>query len=628
MTGVSKRYAGAACAGSSVRRAVLAAVAILGLVAIATPSAADPGPASAGSGSAGTACHTLAVSTCVLPFPSDEFTVADPDTVTGLRPSVSPELFSSGVFEALPASFQPDTFFDSADGFSPLGAVSFETPAPVDAAALLADPERYLSAVDRDTGAIAAGAGRRAGGRRRPTPARLAQGPMAVRASGDGLRVGLAARCLGRTVRPAARMEHGGHPGDGVSSDATLTSTTFTVRSEPNVRNDAAMMAGAAWAADHPLRDVTVAPSFLPHIRAVVQGQVRLSDFRSAGGEIDLADPGPPTDRWVDFELFYPNRPLRTGGAPIVMYGHGVGIVKETALLVAPDNAQRGWATVAIDQPNHGERRATEGALLDLVEPASLGRVTSMVTQSSVDFVSLQKALRTSFAELDVLTSSGFFLFSARPDGRPDFDPTAMIYQGTSMGGVLGAAFLSITPEPLPAAMLQVPGVGVSHIITNSLLWDSLLGFRRVVPEAATPGEASALMAAAQMALDTGDAGNWIDVATANGTRLMVDYGLGDGIVPNESTERLLEIAGIPLVGPVAEPVPHLGAPVPGPAAARAGAPSGPCDQRDAGPGVRSEPATRGVPRSHRLPAAAGHHRPARLDGRRRRHVPRLSRRR
>ena len=158
-------------------------------------------------------------------------------------------------------------------------------------------------------------------------------------------------------------------------------------------------------------------------------------------------------------------------------------------------------------------------------------------TQSSIDFVSLQKPLRTSFAELDLVSSSGFFLFSARPDGRPDFDPTAMIYQGTSMGGVLGAAFLSITPEPLPAA--------------------------------------------AQMALDPGDAGNWIEVATVNGTRR-------SGIHPQGRAQRAV-------------------------------------DQRDAGPRVRPESAARRLPRPPRFPPAPGDRRPALVDGRRRRHVPELT---
>ncbi len=583
MAGVTERRpTGAARNGSPARRAILAVAAIvLGTVTVAVPSGAQPASEPPVAASDRAFCHPLAVSTCVLPFPSDEFTVADAGSATGVRPSVAPELFSSGVFEALPPSFQPSTLFDAADGFSPLGAVSFETGAAVDATALLADPDRYLSAVDRTTGVaipVLVDVPEDGGGRL------LRVWPRARWPFGHRVTVSVSAALPSASGAPLARptgWRDAEIPTTAFSRRGTLTSTTFTVRSEPDVRDDAATMAAAAWEADHPLRNVTVVPSLLPHIRAVMQGQVRLSDFRTAGGEIDLRTPGRPTDQWVDFELFYPNRPLREGGAPIVMYGHGVGIVKETALLVAPDNAQRGWATVAIDQPNHGERRASEGALLDLVEPASLGRVTSMVTQSSIDFVSLQKALRTSFAELDLVSSSGFFLFSARPDGRPDFDPAAMIYQGTSMGGVLGAAFLSITPEPLPAAMLQVPGVGVSHIITNSLLWDSLLGFRRVVPEAATPGEASALMAAAQMALDPGDAGNWIDVATDNGTRLMVDYGLGDGIVPNESTERLLEIAGIPLVGPVAEPVPHL-----------ASAPAGAASARGAGPGGPSTSAT------------------------------------
>jgi len=559
------------------RRKLLAAVAIVvaGVLGSVSGSGANPvgdaTPASTGPG-----CHTLAVHTCVLPFPSDQFSVADPGAPTGLRPSVPAELFSPGVFEQLPPSFQAEAFFASADGFSPLGAVSFETTAPVDEDALAADPQPHVSAVDHTTGASlpvlvdvpADGDGRI-----------LRIWPRARWPFGHRVTVSLSASlpsATGTQIDRPAGWAREAIPATTFSPDDTLTSTTFTVRSEGDVRDDTAVMARAAWEADHPVRNVTVAPSLLPHVRAVVQGQVRLTDFRTDAGEIDQAGPGAPRTSWVDFELFYPERPMRARGAPVVLCGHGVGIVKETALLVALDNAERGWATVSIDQPNHGDRREAEGGLLDLIEPGSLGRVTSMVTQSSIDLVSLQKAIITSFAELDVVSTTGFKLFSARSDGRSDFDPTAIICQGTSMGGVLGAAFLSITPEPIPVAMLQVPGVGVSHIITNSILWNAVLGFRRVVPDAATPGEASALMGAAQMALDQGDAGNWIDVAVANGTRIMIDYGLRDGVVPNESTERLLEIAGISLAAPVTEPVAHLSPRPSGRAASARSAPAAP----------------------------------------------------
>ena len=196
-------------------------------------------------------------------------------------------------------------------------------------------------------------------------------------------------------------------PATAFSPNDTLTSTTFTVRSEGDVRDDTAAMARTAWEADHPVRHVTVVPSFLPHVRAVVQGQVRLTDFRTADGEIDLAGPGAPRTSWVDFEVFYPERPMRAawcaGRDVRPRGGHREG---DRPARGALDNAERGWATVAIDQPNHGERRETDGRLPDLVEPKSLGRVTSMVTQSSMDFVSLQKAMRTSFAELDVVSRS------------------------------------------------------------------------------------------------------------------------------------------------------------------------------------------------------------------------------
>ncbi len=558
------RNTGAGGARTDNRRsgaAVLSTLLITGVVLLAacTPPAPQVQPeVRSASAAPHASCRTFAVDTCVLPFPSDQYTVPDSTSATGLRPAIDRSLLSEGVFEALPASFQPETFFGSADGFSPVGSVSFELSAAVDAGSLLAGPDRYVSAVDHDTGAVVPilvdvspdGEGRL-----------IHVWPRSRWAFGHRITVSISAALPAATGAPLARpagWDASLIPPTAFAPDDTLTSTTFTVRSEGDVKNRVTAMAQTAWDSEHPVRDIEVLPMPLPNVSAFIRGQVRVSDFRTHDSEIDLTDPGPPVDSWIDFEIAYPEHPKFDTGAPLAVYGHGLAVVKETALVVSFDNAARGWATVSIDHPNHGSRGEAEGALVDLVEPRHLGRVASLVTQSSMDFISLQKALHTSIAELDVVTRDVMFAESAAPDGLADFDPSAMIYQGTSMGGVLGAAYLSLTPQPIAAAMLQVPGVGITHILTNSLLWDGVLAFRGVVPEAATPGETAALISTAQMALDGGDAANWIDVAMAKGTQILVDYGIGDGIVPNRSTERLLEIAGIPLGGTIVAPVDHL----------------------------------------------------------------------
>ena len=114
------------------------------------------------------------------------------------------------------------------------------------------------------------------------------------------------------------------------------------------------------------------------------------------------------------------------------------------------------------------------------------------------------------------------------------------------MGGVLGAAFVALAPE-LDGAFLQVPGAGIADIIMNSLIWPLFMG---VVPAGASTGDAYALMGGATMLLDRAEATNVLDRVRQAGTPVFVAYGVGDGVVPNATTDRLVSQLDLPLVGP------------------------------------------------------------------------------
>jgi pimeloyl-ACP methyl ester carboxylesterase len=165
-----------------------------------------------------------------------------------------------------------------------------------------------------------------------------------------------------------------------------------------------------------------------------------------------------------------------------------------------------------------------------------------MPLQGIIDQVSLLEAVQRHLGSVR-FTAPASIERPARP--AVPLDTGTVLYEGTSMGGVLGAAFVALSPE-LDGAFLQVPGAGIADIIMNSLIWPLFMG---VVPAGASTGDAYALMGGASMLLDRSEASNVVERVRQNGTPLFVAYGVGDGVVPNVTTDRLISQLDLPLVG-------------------------------------------------------------------------------
>jgi hypothetical protein len=567
---------GAARGGAfAVAVAVLLAVAALLAGCTASPASPPAPPATAASGApavvAAPSCASGAVRSCALPFPSDELTVADPTTATGRRVQIPSDLVPTWIQDSLGPGAKVADAEQGADGFSAVGPVIFELDRPVDPGSLPADGGDVVRVFD-----LAGGA------------------PVAVRAelSVDAIRQGAPNTVL--MVWPKVRWEPGhsyvarltagltsplGEPArpsglDGIGTYITsvrqtlarvegdrwssvLGATRFTVRSEATATARFDAMVSAARQADHPVRNLAAVPPLLaPGAAAIIQGEVSLSDFRDAQG---LARPEHgPTPTWEQFMMVLPASPAGPDGAPVAIYGHGLTAAKETLLFVASINARRGIATIGIDVPNHGSRQGDEGGfLLDIANPGDLGRLVSMPLQGEVDTVSLVEALTDHMGVLD-LAGTGEQGWTA-PDGRPDLDTTRLLYEGTSMGGVLGAASITVLPE-LQGAFLQVPGSGISDVLYHSQLWPLFAG---LVPWGTSAGDAAALEGVATLLLDPAENSNLLHRIRDAGFPLFVQYGVGDAVVPNWTTERLMALAGLPFVGPEIWPLgmsfPHTG---------------------------------------------------------------------
>ena len=187
-----------------------------------------------------------------------------------------------------------------------------------------------------------------------------------------------------------------------------------------------------------------------------------------------------------------------------------------------------------------------------------------MMTQSTLDMASVMTALKTSLANLDVAPAKDNWWHRIWYSGginTPDIDSNHIIYQGTSMGGVLGTSFVATAPD-LKTAFVQVTGVGMSNILSHSTLFETF-GFNNMIPASASGGEAALFMHALQHQVDHGDAINFAHyirnpIKGRESRGLIVQYGLGDKVVFNGSTEALAEIAQLPLMTPAIKSIPHL----------------------------------------------------------------------
>ena len=561
MTG-DRSPAGARRPGHGAVAAVVAVVATLLAAACSTIPLPAP-PARAGGTANGTApppCTVMAVRSCALPFPSDEFVVADPTSATGVRVRMPDGLVDPAALGQLGPGATLADAFGAADGFSALSPVIFEVDRPVDQAALPADGGDVLKVFDL------------ADGHQVPVrvelPLEAAQrgAPGTVVMAWPRLRWEYGHTYVARLTRvrggigdpsPAPAMGDAGiHPGTDYASalrkglqqvdpgavPALLSATRFTVGSRDNAIGDLVRMADSTRRADHPVRNLRVqSPLLVQHAAAVVRGELRISDFRDADG-VARADNG-AKETWIPFLLVLPEHPASPRGAPVAVYGHGLTINKESMLLVAAPNAAKGVATIGIDVPNHGERQFTDGGyLFDLTTPGRLGRLVNMPVQGIVDHVALVSAIVHHLGTVDL---SPWRPEGPDGDGVADLDTSTILYEGTSMGSVLGAAEVALNPE-IDAAYLQVGGTGVADIIMHSLLW---VLFSGVVPWNASAGDGAALMGAASMLMDRSDNVHLLDGLRQSGPPVFLQVGVGDNVVPNFSSERLVHLLDLPRVG-------------------------------------------------------------------------------
>jgi hypothetical protein len=525
-------------------------------------------------------CNPLSTGTCIAPFPSNYWTTADSTSPTGLRADVTDDLLRPEVMAALPTAdgISPTGVFGGATGFSAgVGAV-FEFNAAPSSASLPADGGSAVVAYDLDAGS------------RVPVDAFISDDAtnlflvskqsnviqvfprvrwqfghriliavtkqLIVPGSTDPDFNALAASRSSGSPRAAAYIAgvRAALGQAGINAANVRSATVFTVRPQGDSVGRSQALIDDTMSRSHAVRGLWMSYDLLsPSIGGVLTGEVRVDNHRRQGGTKDVDFSGAiRRDQWLPFRLTLP-RVTSSKPARVVMYGHGLGGFKETDLLVTSSNAAHGFATMSIDWPNHGVRSFADGGnILLSLNPSKLAQHAGMLNQAAVDMAGVYRALQTSLSRIDFL-QRGWFLNprGVGGDGRPDIDAAHIAIEGTSLGGVLGSNFAALAPK-LDGIAFAVSGVGISHILSKSILWPLAFGF--VMPHEATGTEHAVLLAALQQVIDPSDAINsfeFIKTPRPGQTKkpFLLMLGQGDTVVPNASSVAMANLAGKPLVG-------------------------------------------------------------------------------
>jgi hypothetical protein len=526
-------------------------------------------------------CQPLSISTCTLPFPSNFYTQADADSATGKVVDLKGSLLTPEVENKL-SNFSSSTAYKDASGFSAAGPIMFELADDFDENSLPIDGGNAVLVFDQDTGLALPIRSKKyhyAENNRFDDAAHIIEifprarfefghtytavitnsllnmnGQPIPSAEGINMLINQTATWDGALSMQTALQQLEQF---GIQQEQVVSFVEFTIGDEQTNNEPLFKLIEKVSQQEHSVRNLKTTQINIWPYAASIKGQVKLSDFRKANGQVDFSATAESHQEWADFLMMLPTS-SKHGKSPIAIYGHGVGVVKETMLLtVAFSNAKRGIASITIDQPNHGSRSQQDGGnIFKILKPETFTRLSGMVSQSTLDMTSVLIAIQTSLAELDAVPSGNAWWHSLWYSGgidTPDIDIERIHYQGTSMGGVLGTSFIA-SAKGLKSAFLQVSGVGISNILTHSILFESF-GFENLIPANASAGEAALFIQLLQQEFNKADAINFAHyikqpIHGRSPRKLVLQYGLGDKVVYNPASKALAEIVDLPLIVP------------------------------------------------------------------------------
>jgi dienelactone hydrolase len=291
----------------------------------------------------------------------------------------------------------------------------------------------------------------------------------------------------------------------------------------------------------------------------------------------------------IAFTMTIPESAAPGQRIPVVIFGHGLMTERRFVLAIADALAQRGFAAVSIDFPYHGTRTACvwsgpicfpdaytgEEICPDPCQAGTTCAADGRCVDSSGNgnylqdwpIVNFPQASGAAFIEVEHIYATRDHFRQAvidlgalkrsleSVDWVPligyGFQPGEIYYAGQSLGGILGATWVSLAPD-VKRAVLNVPGADTVDMFSNSPAFaghvDLFLQNEGIVPGSS---EEERFLNVARWFIDAVDPLN--QAAYLRGRDAMIQMATLDFIIPNPYTLVLQDLTGLPRRDYVAE---------------------------------------------------------------------------
>lgn len=269
----------------------------------------------------------------------------------------------------------------------------------------------------------------------------------------------------------------------------------------------------------------------------------------------------PKTERPVPFIALFPDAATFPGPRPCIIFQHGITRTKNDVFAIASTACSAGFGIIAVDLPLHGS-----------LDPTGPGVNPANVTQN---FVAPSPGGGSSFINLSSPRTSRdngrqsavdlYYLAQAIVSGQtnmdgvagPEFAPLPPAFIGTSLGGMVGSVW-SATDASSRIGVYNVPGGRVSTLLINSNTFGPAIG-AGLQQQGIVNGTAAwqQFWLLFQTVIDDGDPFNYGQHLLSGAlkgnspTTSLMQYYIGDAVVPNVASEDLARSIGAPQVAPV-----------------------------------------------------------------------------
>jgi len=187
------------------------------------------------------------------------------------------------------------------------------------------------------------------------------------------------------------------------------------------------------------------------------------------GAWSDPVHPAVVGSNLIDVLLFTPV----AASVGTVVFGHGLGSSKKTAVAIAPQLAANGFSTAAIDFVAHDSRaiRTSTDPAKGCADVNNLPPDPTLAPQCYAPFLSSDLAgtrdnFRQTVLDLEGLVAA-LKACGSTNCGALTVDPAHLSYLGISLGGIIGSTTVANVAD-FKSAVLNVSGVGLVDILENT----------------------------------------------------------------------------------------------------------------------------------------------------------------